>query len=74
LLNENVPSILRVAAGAFGFLIFNHVFDGPDLYGALSFFETMSTTSSDPWRLTRRNDFDHFAALRINSFSRRGWA
>ena len=31
----------RVAAGAFGFLIFNHAFDGPDLYGALSFFETM---------------------------------
>jgi hypothetical protein len=23
----------RVAAGAFGFLIFNHAFDGPDLYG-----------------------------------------
>jgi len=28
-----------VAAGAFGFLIFSHAFDGPDLYGALSFFE-----------------------------------
>jgi hypothetical protein len=26
-------------AGAFGFLIFNHAFEGPDLYGALSFFE-----------------------------------
>jgi len=24
----------RVAAGAFGFLTFNHAFDGPDLYGA----------------------------------------
>jgi hypothetical protein len=25
--------LARVAAGAFGFLIFNHTFDGPDLYG-----------------------------------------
>jgi hypothetical protein len=24
----------RVAAGAFGFLIFSYAFDGPDLYGA----------------------------------------
>ena len=40
----NVPSMARVAAGAFGFLIFNHAFDDPDLYGALSFFETMSVT------------------------------
>ena len=31
----------RVAAGVFGFLIFSHAFDGPDLYGASSFFETM---------------------------------
>jgi hypothetical protein len=38
---QNVPSIARVAAGALGFLIFSHAFDGPDLYGALSFFETM---------------------------------
>jgi hypothetical protein len=30
-----------VPAGAFGFLIFNHAFDGPDLYGASSFFETL---------------------------------
>jgi hypothetical protein len=29
-----------VAAGAFGFLIFSHAFDGPDLNGAWSFFET----------------------------------
>jgi len=28
----------RVAAGAFGFLIFNHAFDGPDSYGTSSFF------------------------------------
>ena len=26
------------------FLIFNHAFDDPDLYGPLSFFETMSVT------------------------------
>ena len=30
----------RVAAGAFGFLIFSHAFDGPDLYGASRRFET----------------------------------
>src|SRR5262245_27564037 len=36
----------RVAAGAFGFLIFSHAFDGPDLYGALSFFETMPSNPS----------------------------
>ena len=39
-LNQDVPSIPRVAGGAFGFLIFSHGFDGPDLYGASSFFET----------------------------------
>jgi hypothetical protein len=33
---QKVPSIARVAAGAFGFLIFSHAFDGPDLYGASS--------------------------------------
>jgi hypothetical protein len=36
----------RVAAGAFGFLIFSHAFDGPDLYGALSFFETMPSSQA----------------------------
>ena len=30
------PSVARVAAGVFGFLIFSHAFDGPDLYGELS--------------------------------------
>jgi predicted DNA-binding ribbon-helix-helix protein len=30
----------HVAAGAFGFLIFNQAFEGPDLYGESSFFET----------------------------------
>src|SRR4030095_8929669 len=43
---QNVPSMARVAAGAFGFLIFNHAFDGPDLYGALTFFETMPSRPS----------------------------
>jgi hypothetical protein len=43
---QNVPSVARVAAGAFGFLIFSHAFDGPDLYGALSFFETMPSKPS----------------------------
>jgi hypothetical protein len=38
--------LVRVAAGAFGFLIFNHVFDGPDLCGASSFFETMPSRPS----------------------------
>ena len=32
----------RVAASAFGFLIFSHAFDGPDLYGALSFFAKLA--------------------------------
>jgi hypothetical protein len=31
--SQNVPSTTRVAAGAFGFLIFSHAFDGPDSYG-----------------------------------------
>jgi|SoiMetStandDraft_2_1073263.scaffolds.fasta_scaffold15634_1 hypothetical protein len=35
------PSMTRVAAGAFGFLIFSHAFDGPDRYGASIFFETV---------------------------------
>jgi hypothetical protein len=36
----------RVAAGAFGFLIFNQAFEGPDLYGESSFFETMPSRPS----------------------------
>ena len=31
----------RVAAGDFGFLTLIQAFDGPDLQGALSFFETL---------------------------------
>jgi hypothetical protein len=41
----------RVAAGAFGFLIFSQAFDGPDLYGASSFFETMP--SRPRWQTAR---------------------
>jgi hypothetical protein len=44
---QNVPSITRVAAGAFGFLIFSRAFDGPDLYGALSFFERCPQGQAD---------------------------
>jgi hypothetical protein len=39
--NQKFQSTARVAAGAFGFLIFNHTLDGPDLYCAFSLFETM---------------------------------
>ena len=42
--NQNVPSIPWVAADAFGFLIFSHAFDDPDLYGASSFFDTMPSS------------------------------
>jgi hypothetical protein len=35
-----------VAAGAFGFLIFSHAFEGPDRYGALSFLETIPSRPS----------------------------
>ena len=31
----------RVAAGAFGFLTLIHILDGPERYGAFSFFETI---------------------------------
>jgi hypothetical protein len=58
---QKLPSIAHVAAGAFGFLIFNHAFDGPDLYGASSFFETIPSSPSlqaaanilSPWGLLR---------------------
>jgi hypothetical protein len=51
--------LARVAAGAFGFLIFNHTFDAPDLYGALSFFETWSSqfaSDRDPSQLSLKAD------------------
>src|SRR5215510_1599226 len=38
---QKVPSVARVAAGAFGFLTLIQVLDGPEQYGAFSFFETM---------------------------------
>src|SRR5262245_52221460 len=38
--------IARVAAGAFGFLTFIHVLDGPDRYGAFSFFEIIPSRPS----------------------------
>jgi hypothetical protein len=38
---QNVPSAARVNAGAFGFLTLIQVLDGPERYGAFSFFETM---------------------------------
>jgi hypothetical protein len=37
---QNVPSAARVNAGAFGFLTLIQVFDGPERYGACSFFKT----------------------------------
>jgi len=38
---QNVRSIARVAAGAFGFFILIQVLDGLERYGAFSFFETI---------------------------------
>jgi hypothetical protein len=35
------------AAGALGFLIFSHAFDGPGRYGASSFFETAHDWAPD---------------------------
>ena len=43
---QKLPSKTRVAAAAFGFLVLSHAFDGPDLYGASSFFETMPSRPS----------------------------
>jgi hypothetical protein len=40
--SQKVPSRMRVAAGAFGFLTFIQVLDGPERCGASSFFETPS--------------------------------
>jgi hypothetical protein len=37
--HQNVPSIARVAAGAFEFLFLIQLFDDPDRYGAFSFFD-----------------------------------
>src|SRR5262249_50015095 len=43
---QNVPSWARLAAGAFGFLTLIQVFDGPERYGAFSFFDTMPSRPS----------------------------
>jgi hypothetical protein len=56
---DKVPLAARVAAGAFGFFIFNHAFDGPDLYGALSFFETT------PSRPSLQTAFEQFRRHRV---------
>ena len=56
-----MPSVARVAAGAFGFLIFSHAFDGPDLYGESSFFDTMPSRPS----LQRP---EHFGAISLCMF------
>jgi hypothetical protein len=44
--NQNVPSTTRVAADAFGFLTLIQVLDGPERYGAFSFFETIPSRPS----------------------------
>ena len=49
--DQNIPSITRVAAGAFGFLTLIQLFDGPERYGALSFSTiaaSMFTKPRDP--------------------------
>jgi hypothetical protein len=51
----------RVAAGAFGFLIFSHTFDGPNLYGASSFFETIP--SSPSWQIVIMLQLTDFRTL-----------
>jgi hypothetical protein len=43
---QKVASIARLAAGAFGFLTLIQVLDGPERYGAFSFFDTMPSRPS----------------------------
>jgi hypothetical protein len=62
--HQNVPSSARVAAGALGFLIFSHAFDGPERYGASSFFETMPSPKDHSPRVFRS------VSRRWNSMSR----
>jgi hypothetical protein len=52
----------RVAAGAFGFLIFSHAFDGPDLYGESSFLW------NDALKAELTNGFEHLAAIAFGVF------
>jgi hypothetical protein len=35
---------MRIVAGAFGFLVFSQDLDGPERYGASTFFETMPSS------------------------------
>jgi hypothetical protein len=51
-----------VAADIFRFLIFSHTLDGPDLYGASSFFETMALKPK------LANGFEHFHAVAFAMF------
>jgi hypothetical protein len=44
--SQNVPSITRVAAGAFGFLTSIQVLDGPERYGAFSFCQLLVRKSN----------------------------
>src|SRR5262249_40600377 len=43
---QKVPSIARVALGVFRFLTLIQVFEGPDLYGASTFLETIPSRPS----------------------------
>jgi len=43
---QKVASIARLAAGAFGFLTFIQIFEGPERFGAFSFFETIPSSPS----------------------------
>jgi hypothetical protein len=45
---------MRVAAGAFGFLIFNHAFDGPDLYGESTSLRRWTMGQYRAWRVDIR--------------------
>ena len=59
--SENVPSMARVAAGALGFLTFIQVFEGPERYGAFSFFETIPSSPS------LQIAFEHLPAVAVCS-------
>jgi hypothetical protein len=51
----------RVAAGALGFLTFIQVFEGPERYGAFSFFETIPSGPS------LQIAFEHLPAVAVCS-------
>src|SRR5262249_4650019 len=72
--NQNVPSTARVAAGALGFLTLIQAFDGPERYGASSFFETIPSrprlqAAAYNWLASsesRRFDFVHCVAVDLD--------